>query len=120
MATLCALVVVWLAGGRWGLRGALVLFALALLWVLTYRNSFGMIFHTENLTVAHVLVLGASRAAAFVALVPALATLIDGLSPAQRGRAAGRLRDMAAEFRVLHARAAGPGAAADLASNRLP
>lgn len=38
-------------------------FALALLWVLTYRNSFGMIFHTENLTVAHVLVLGASRAA---------------------------------------------------------
>ena len=50
----------------------------------------------------------------------ALATLIDGLSPAQRTRAAGRLRDMAAEFRVLHARAVGPGAAADVASTRLP
>lgn len=33
------------------------LFALLLLWVTTYRNSFGMIFHTENLWVLHVLVL---------------------------------------------------------------
>ena len=38
-------------------------FALALLWVLTYRNAWGMVFHTENLLVAHVLVLGCSRAA---------------------------------------------------------
>jgi hypothetical protein len=38
-------------------------FALALLWVMTYRNSFGMVFHTENLLVTHVLVLGCSRAA---------------------------------------------------------
>jgi hypothetical protein len=32
--------------------------ALLLLWVTTYRNSFGQIFHTENLLVLHVLVLG--------------------------------------------------------------
>ena len=50
----------------------------------------------------------------------ALATLIDGLGAAQRTRAAGRLRDMASEFRVLHARATGPGAAADLASAPVP
>jgi len=39
------------------------LFAALLLWVLSYRNSFGMIFHTENLMVLHVLVLGLSPAA---------------------------------------------------------
>lgn len=38
-------------------------FALALLWVLTYRNAWGMVFHTENLLVIHVLALGCSRAA---------------------------------------------------------
>lgn len=38
-------------------------FALALLWVLTYRNAWGMIFHTENLLVIHVLALGCTRAA---------------------------------------------------------
>lgn len=37
-------------------------FALALLWVLTYRNAWGMIFHTENLLVLHTLALGCSRA----------------------------------------------------------
>lgn len=31
--------------------------AFALLWTLTYRNCWGMIFHTENLLVLHVLVL---------------------------------------------------------------
>lgn len=55
-------------------------FALALLWVLTYRNSFGMIFHTENLTVAHVLVLGGSRAADTWSL--------DARRAARRGRPA--------------------------------
>jgi vitamin K-dependent gamma-carboxylase-like protein len=39
------------------------LFALVLLWVTTYRNSWGMIFHTENLLVMHVLVLAAAPAA---------------------------------------------------------
>lgn len=38
-------------------------FAATLLWVLSYRNSWGMIFHTENLMVAHVLVLGVARSA---------------------------------------------------------
>ena len=38
-------------------------FALLLLWVLTYRNSWGMVFHTENLLVLHVLILGLTRSA---------------------------------------------------------
>ena len=38
-------------------------FALSFLWITTYRSSFGMIFHTENLLALHVLLLGASRAA---------------------------------------------------------
>lgn len=39
------------------------LFALLLLWVTSYRSSWGMIFHTDNLLVLHVLVLGLSPAA---------------------------------------------------------
>ena len=38
-------------------------FAVCLLFVLTYRSSFGMVFHTENLLVLHVFVLGLSRSA---------------------------------------------------------
>lgn len=38
-------------------------FAALLLWTLTYRNSWGMVFHTENLMVLHVAVLGVARAA---------------------------------------------------------
>ena len=38
-------------------------FAAVLLWVLSYRNSWGMIFHTENLMVAHVIILGLTRSA---------------------------------------------------------
>jgi hypothetical protein len=38
-------------------------FAAALLWVTTYRSSFGMIFHTENLWVVHVAILATSPAA---------------------------------------------------------
>ncbi len=37
--------------------------AIALLWTLTYRNSWGMIFHTENLLVLHVMALACSPAA---------------------------------------------------------
>jgi hypothetical protein len=40
------------------------LFALTLLWVLSYRNSWGMPFHTENLLVLHVIVLALAPAAA--------------------------------------------------------
>ncbi len=50
----------WL-GLRFRISGAA--FALALLWVTSYRNSWGMIFHTENLLVMHVLVLAALPAA---------------------------------------------------------
>lgn len=49
------------AGWRFAVTGPA--FAIALLWTLTYRSSWGMVFHTENLMVAHVLALGCSRAA---------------------------------------------------------
>jgi hypothetical protein len=39
------------------------LYALGLLWVLSYRNSWGMIFHTENLLVLHSCILSLSPAA---------------------------------------------------------
>jgi len=39
------------------------LFAAVLLFVLTYRSSWGMIFHTENLLVLHVIVLALAPAA---------------------------------------------------------
>lgn len=39
------------------------LFAVLLLWVTSYRSSWGMVFHTENLLVLHVLLLGAAPAA---------------------------------------------------------
>jgi len=38
-------------------------FALLLLWVTTYRSSWGMIFHTDNLMTLHVLLLALSPAA---------------------------------------------------------
>lgn len=48
-------------------------FAAVLLWIVSYRNSWGMVFHTENLLVLHVLVLGVTRSA-------------DALSRDARGR----------------------------------
>lgn len=38
-------------------------FAAALLWITSYRSSFGMLFHTENLLVLHVLLLALAPAA---------------------------------------------------------
>jgi hypothetical protein len=50
-----------LAGGAFTLgvayRASAPLFALLLTWVLSYRHSWGMIFHTDNLLVLHVLLL---------------------------------------------------------------
>jgi hypothetical protein len=46
----------------WRFRAIAPMFAIGLLWVTSYRNSWGMIFHSENLLVMHTLVL---------ALVPA-------------------------------------------------
>jgi hypothetical protein len=48
-------------GWRWRWTGPT--FAASLLWVTSYRNSWGMTFHTENLMVLHVAVLSVSRAA---------------------------------------------------------
>lgn len=47
----------------WRYRVTGPLFALCLCWVLSYRNSWGMIFHTENLLVLHAGVLGVCGAA---------------------------------------------------------
>lgn len=47
----------------WFYRFTGPIFALFLLWVLSYRNSFGMLFHTENLLVLHTGLLALSPAA---------------------------------------------------------
>jgi hypothetical protein len=53
-----------------GLRFTLTgpLFALLMLWVTSYRNSWGMIFHTDNLLVVHLAILAQSDAAAVLSL----------------------------------------------------
>lgn len=43
-------------------------FAGALLWLTSYRNSFGMIFHTENMLVVHVVLLSITDAGAAYSL----------------------------------------------------
>ena len=53
--------VAFLLGWRFAFTGPL--FAGLLLWVLTYRNSWSMIYHTDNLMVLHVIVLGLTRSA---------------------------------------------------------
>jgi hypothetical protein len=49
------------AGALYRLTGPL--FALSFLWVTSYRSSFGMVFHTENMTTLHLLLLAAAPAA---------------------------------------------------------
>ena len=63
---LCAL---FALGARFTWTGPLA--ALALLWVTSYRNSWGMVFHTDNLLVLHMLALGVTPAAADVLSVDA-------------------------------------------------
>lgn len=53
-------------GYRYKLSGPC--FALLLLWVTSYRSSWGMVFHTENLLVWHVLLCGVAPAADAFAL----------------------------------------------------
>lgn len=53
--------IAFVAGWRHRFSGPL--YAFGLLWVTSYRNSWGMVFHTENLLVLHTLVLGLSPAA---------------------------------------------------------
>lgn len=47
----------------WRFRVTGPLFAALLLWMLSYNNSWGMIFHTENLLLLHVIILAAAPAA---------------------------------------------------------
>lgn len=56
-----ALAVPFLLGWRHAITGPA--FALLLLWVTSYRNSWGMVFHTENLAVLHVACLALAPAA---------------------------------------------------------
>jgi hypothetical protein len=61
VASCIALGVAFLLG--WRLRWVGPAFAALLVWVVSYRNSWGMVFHTENLLVLHVWVLGCCRSA---------------------------------------------------------
>lgn len=65
LATL-ALAVPFMLGWRFRFTGPA--FAVGLLWVLGYRNSFGMIFHTENLLVLHTILLAMGDSAAAVSM----------------------------------------------------
>ncbi|MDQ3207925.1 MAG: HTTM domain-containing protein [Gemmatimonadota bacterium] len=56
----------FLLGWRYRISGPA--FALLLLWVLTYRNSWSMIFHSDNVLVLHVLILAFTPAAEAVSL----------------------------------------------------
>jgi hypothetical protein len=56
-----ALALPFVLGFRYRIFGPL--FAIAFLWVTTYRNSFGMVFHTENLLALQLLLVGLAPAA---------------------------------------------------------
>jgi hypothetical protein len=60
LALALALAVPFVAGFAFRVTGPL--FALSFLWVTSYRNSWGMLFHTENLLALHLLVLAAAPA----------------------------------------------------------
>jgi hypothetical protein len=53
--------IAFVLGYRFKLSGPL--FAALLLWVTSYRNSWGMVFHTENLLALHLVVVGLAPAA---------------------------------------------------------
>jgi len=58
--------VLFTIGLRYRITGPV--FAFLLLWVTSYRNSWGMVFHTDNLLVVHVIALAFSDAAAELSL----------------------------------------------------
>lgn len=64
-ATLAANVA-YVAGWRYPITGPL--YGASLLWLLSYRNSWSMIYHTDNAFVLHVLILGCAPAADVMAL----------------------------------------------------
>jgi hypothetical protein len=57
----CVLLAAFVAGLHYRVTAPLA--AVALLWTLSYRNSWGQIFHTENVLVLHVIALALSPAA---------------------------------------------------------
>ena len=57
----CVLLAAFTLGAFYRITAPLA--ALGVLWALTYRNSFGMIFHTENLLVMHLIALACAPAA---------------------------------------------------------
>lgn len=57
----CMLLVPFVLGWRFRVTGPLS--AVALLWTITYRNAWGLPFHTENLMVLHVIALAIAPAA---------------------------------------------------------
>jgi hypothetical protein len=61
-----------------GYRACAPLFALLLLWVLSYRHSWGMIFHTDHLLVLHVLLLALAPAGGTPRRSPAAPALVTG------------------------------------------
>jgi hypothetical protein len=64
MALLLGPAFIW--GYRFWLTGPV--FALLVLWLMTYRSSWGMVFHSKNLLVLHLLILAAAPAAAACSL----------------------------------------------------
>lgn len=72
-AAVVALVVLTLVLGLaftagWRFRVIGPAFAVAFLWITSYRNSWSMVFHTDNLMVLHVIVLATSPAARALSL----------------------------------------------------
>ncbi len=65
------------------------IYALGLLWVTSYRNSWGMIFHTENLLVMHTLILAFAPAADIWSVDARRAGA--ALEPSRKSRKAGGL-----------------------------
>ncbi|WP_437877706.1 HTTM domain-containing protein [Sorangium sp. So ce513] len=74
----------FVAGYRFRVSGPL--FGALLLWVLSYRNSWGMVFHTENLLVLHVIALGLAAAADAYSLDARRARALSAPPPAPHGR----------------------------------
>ena len=71
-------------GYRYRVSGPL--FGALFLWVTSYRNSWGMIFHNDNLAVLHACVLGLSPAAAALSLDARRAWTKDAAEPHEDAR----------------------------------
>ena len=76
----------------WHYRYTGPLFGALLLWILCYRNSWGMIYHNYNLLVLHALILGLTRAEDALSL--------DALA---RSRYVGRGRNLLGSWRIREA-----------------